>query len=330
MATLILQSLGCDVAAINTVQLSNHLGYGRARGSRTTPLEIIEIWAGLNEAGLNNFDILLSGYLPDESFIDSVLRIVRESRQNNRKNSKETLFWLLDPVMGDNGRFYVSETIIPAYKQALPYADLILPNHFEAEILSEVKILDVKTLETALSTLHSRFNVPHVIITSLNLTYPGVDKNSLIIAGSSMKSDKSPRIFIVKVPKIDCLFSGTGDMFSALTLVRFREAVCEIPGLTQVSHWLSLDSVRSIDLPLAKAAENVLASMHEILTISIKCRDEEMNAYYEMVGGVEAANANENASRKHKAALAKAAEVRISRNLPLLKYPMKMFNAIEL
>ena len=39
----------------------------------------------------------------------------------------------MDPVMGDNGKLYVNEDVIPAYKSLLPYAGLILPNQFEAE-----------------------------------------------------------------------------------------------------------------------------------------------------------------------------------------------------
>lgn len=35
--------------------------------------------------------------------------------------------------MGDLGRLYVSEDVVPAYKKAIRHADLILPNQFEAE-----------------------------------------------------------------------------------------------------------------------------------------------------------------------------------------------------
>ena len=35
--------------------------------------------------------------------------------------------------MGDNDRFYVSESVVPVYKSLLPYADLIVPNQFETE-----------------------------------------------------------------------------------------------------------------------------------------------------------------------------------------------------
>lgn len=56
-------------------------------------------------------------------------------------------------------------------------------------------------------------------------------------------------------------------MFSALMLVRMREAVYNTEGdLTERESWLSEDSVDALDLPLAKAAEKVLGSMHEVLT----------------------------------------------------------------
>ena len=40
---------------------------------------------------------------------------------------------VLDPVMGDQGRLYVNEDVVPVYKSLLRDADLILPNQFEAE-----------------------------------------------------------------------------------------------------------------------------------------------------------------------------------------------------
>ena len=40
---------------------------------------------------------------------------------------------VLDPVMGDEGRIYVDEDVIPAYKRLLRNADLILPNQFELQ-----------------------------------------------------------------------------------------------------------------------------------------------------------------------------------------------------
>jgi len=35
--------------------------------------------------------------------------------------------------MGDQGRLYVNDDVVPAYKKMIGHADLILPNQFEAE-----------------------------------------------------------------------------------------------------------------------------------------------------------------------------------------------------
>lgn len=41
--------------------------------------------------------------------------------------------------MGDLGRLYVNDDVVPAYKKTIHYADLILPNQFEAEYASSLK-----------------------------------------------------------------------------------------------------------------------------------------------------------------------------------------------
>jgi len=51
----------------------------------------------------------------------------------------------------DQGRLYVAGDIVPAYKNILRDADLILPNQFEAELLSGVTILSLPALATAAS-----------------------------------------------------------------------------------------------------------------------------------------------------------------------------------
>ena len=40
---------------------------------------------------------------------------------------------VLDPVMGDMGKLYVSPDVVPMYKSLLSHADLITPNQFETE-----------------------------------------------------------------------------------------------------------------------------------------------------------------------------------------------------
>ncbi|RKF60313.1 putative pyridoxal kinase C6F6.11c [Golovinomyces cichoracearum] len=326
MATMVMQSLGCDVAAINTVQFSNHLGYGQVKGTHASSSEIIEIWKGLQDLHLDDFQILLSGYLPDPQSVDAMAVIGQELRAKSKK-SPGRFFWIVDPIMGDNGKLYVSESMVPAYKSVLQNTDLILPNHFEAETLSGVKIDDEDTLKLAISIFHSRFAIPHILITSLVLKHRDEESSFLYVAGSSMTSSKTPRIFIIKIPRIDCQFSGTGDMFGALILVRLREAVHKSPGLENAPNWLSNDDVPSVELPLAKAAEKVAASIHEILCRSKARQDVETATYQKKIGSENETPDGKTESKRQRWTKAKAAEVQIVRNLQVLKEPAETFKA---
>jgi pyridoxine kinase len=42
--------------------------------------------------------------------------------------------------MGDQGRLYVDEGVVPAYKNLLRDADLLLPNQFEAEYVESINM----------------------------------------------------------------------------------------------------------------------------------------------------------------------------------------------
>lgn len=46
--------------------------------------------------------------------------------------------------MGDQGRLYVNDDVVPAYKKTIRHADLILPNQFEAESVHPVLVLYLK------------------------------------------------------------------------------------------------------------------------------------------------------------------------------------------
>lgn len=101
---------------------------------------------------------------------------------------------VLDPVMGDDGRLYVDPAIPSAYKTLLPQADLILPNCFEAEVLSDVKITDVPSLTQAITKLHDTYKVPHVVVTSVRLDKEtkvlNPNTETLAVVGSSRRSGK--------------------------------------------------------------------------------------------------------------------------------------------
>ncbi|KAI1376371.1 Ribokinase-like protein [Hypoxylon crocopeplum] len=280
IAVFVLQSMGCDVAALNTVQFSNHTGYKQWKGTRVSAHEITDLWEGLKQSYLDNFDMMLSGYVPGAAAVEAVGNIGKELRRKSEEAQKPgSFFWVLDPVMGDNGRLYVADDVVPAYKSLIHYADIILPNQFEAELLSGVKISDSASLEHAIQVLHQEYGVPHIVITSVSIpllssSSPETAVSAMSVVGSTMTSDRRPRLFKISFPVFDCYFSGTGDMFAALMVARMREAVSKYDGsngnangvkLGEKRSWLSQDDVSVTDLPLARAAEKVLASMHEVL-----------------------------------------------------------------
>ena len=76
--------------------------------------------------------MMLSGYIPGAEAVAAVGKIAKELKEKYQ-SSPGRFFWVLDPVMGDNGRLYVADEVVPAYKALVLYADLILPNQFEAE-----------------------------------------------------------------------------------------------------------------------------------------------------------------------------------------------------
>lgn len=182
----------------------------------------------------------------------------------------------------------------------------------------------MQTLTEAISALHAKYRVPHVMITSVSLPAPA-SAPSLFVIGSTMTSSAKSRIFQIEIPALDCFFSGTGDMFAALMLVRLCETVSTTPGLRQTDAWVSQDEVEAINLPLATAAEMTLASMQEVLTRTKEKRDLELEQYNSKVGARDS-GLHDNDKDSH-LRLTKAAEIRLVRNLDCLRNPQLKFKA---
>jgi pyridoxine kinase len=229
----------------------------------------------------------------------------------------------------------VAEDTVPVYKSLLKDADLILPNQFEAELLSDVKITDLATMKQAITKLHQAHRTPHILITSIRLpptasnTPTGQDEDlstsaNLSVIGSTVTSDMKPRLFRVTVPALPVFFSGTGDMFASLMVSRLRQAAHDAGVLTS-QHWRSPDDVAGPDLPLAKAAEKVLASMHAVLKDTAdhyfkaaeRLKEEEGGELNEGIG----AEASEEKAAERHLKLTRAAEVRVTRNVKALVNP---------
>jgi pyridoxine kinase len=178
------------------------------------------------------------------------------------------------------------------------------------------------SLAKAIQALHNTYRVPHVVITSVNLSAPDHPNGHLSVVGSSMTSQGQARLFKIVFPSIDCYFSGTGDMFAALMVIRMRQAVSEVDGLAAAPSWLSGDDTAAADLPLARAAERVLASMHELLTRT----NEGMRAVVERTRAA-LPDAERDDEAKLQLLRSKGAELQLVRNLDCLRNPTTRFQA---
>ena len=139
-ATFPLQRLGHEVWAVNTVEFSNHTGYGAWRG-RTAPADqVADIVAGIEALGmLSRCDALLTGYVGDAALGDVVLDTAAKVRAANAK-----AVWCCDPVLGDVDTGIYVKPGIDASSASAPsrLADLVTPNHFELEHLTGAQSLD--------------------------------------------------------------------------------------------------------------------------------------------------------------------------------------------
>ncbi|MBM3650284.1 MAG: pyridoxal kinase PdxY [Alphaproteobacteria bacterium] len=213
-ATFPLQRLGHEVWAVNTVEFSNHTGYGAWRG-RTAPADqVADIVAGIEALGfLSRCDALLTGYVGDAALGDVVLDTARRVRAANAK-----AIWCCDPVLGDiDTGIYVKPGIDTFFRErAIPLADLVTPNHFELEHLTGMK---VATMGEALAAARQLLRGPRLaLITSLRRADGPADQIEMIAVGRDAAwRVATPLIGFEIAP------NGTGDAVAALFAARWIE-----------------------------------------------------------------------------------------------------------
>jgi len=361
MATFCMQALGVDVSAINTVNFSNHTGYKQWKGDKTSPEMISQLYEGLSQSTLVDFDVLLSGYIPSADALKVVVKIARDLKLKRETMNPGAFFWVLDPVMGDQGRLYVSEEMVKGYKKAVSGGmegpDLVVPNGFELELISGVHLAggdtdqdggelerrptgdnyeaSLEKVREAMEVLHQRDSVRMVVVTSVRIKGKQ-QEGVLCVVGSEKKSDGSSRCFTVEVPVLDCYFSGTGDMFAGLMVARLREE-CSKAGTLRNRGWASDDQVPSTELPLAKATVTVLSSMSTVLEKTTDAKNREMHKYDHSNRRASVDPQDAEKQRQEEVdermlflAQTKAAEVRAVRNARDLIHPTVRYEAKEL
>ncbi len=201
-----LQAMGYDVWPVNTVQFSNHTGYGHWQGEIFSKEHIHQVILGLEELNLIPSCLaILSGYMGSEAICHEVLDTVKRFKAHN-----PALLYLCDPVIG-NQQCFVKPEVLEFFKKYL-VADIITPNQYEAEILSGIQIETISDLKAAAHYFQAK-GTQVVIITGVKLNDVAPDTLHIYGGQGNQHYLLAAREYTFPVPP-----SGTGDLFSAVFL----------------------------------------------------------------------------------------------------------------
>lgn len=207
-----LQRLGAEVWAINTVQFSNHTGYGDWTGDVFTGDAVRSLIKGIERRGaLARCDAVLSGYVGDSSIGATILDAVARVRTAN-----PNALYCCDPVIGDTEEgVYVRPGIPDLIRAAaLPVADIATPNQFELELLTGLPCTTLEHAKVAAAALQSKLRAtgPRIVLaTSLHTDATPANCIDLLAA-------EAGQCHLLRTERLPISPNGAGDVMAALFL----------------------------------------------------------------------------------------------------------------
>lgn len=220
-----LQRMGFEVWAINTVQFSNHTGYGKWRGQVYSGDSVRELIEGIEERGaLSKCDGVLSGYMGDAGIGEAILDGVQWA-----KAARPGCLYCCDPVIGDVGRGIFVRPGIPEFMRdkAVPAADIITPNHFELEYLSGMTVRDLGAVKQALAKVHD-LGPRTIMVTSVVLNDTPSDTVDILVSSGG-------ELLRVRTPMLPISVNGAGDAIAALFFGKFLKTGSARAALTHAA-----------------------------------------------------------------------------------------------
>lgn len=232
-----LELLGFEVDAIHTVQFSNHTGYKVFKGPKLDDNDFKSILQGLELNNFMNYSHLLTGYIGNEKNLLIIKDLVKKLKEKNE------IIYTLDPVMGDyidgQGKLYVPKELIPIYQELIGYSDLILPNRYEAECLTGMKIENEEDALKSIEILH-KLGAKKVVLKSLEF-----EKGYLQLIASNQQER-----YKILVPRKSGYYSGTGDLIASLLMAT-------ITSLNQDNFQLAFErAVSGVQMVIENTPEN--------------------------------------------------------------------------
>lgn len=225
----VLAACGAECCPLPTAVLSNHTGPEFARPYvRDLSQAIPPLWQSWKAQGIS-FDGIGIGYLASQEQIQMVSQLI------DGLKGPDTLV-LLDPVMGDNGRFYTG--FGPEFAQELRRlcgkSDVILPNLTEARFLlgdfAPPEQYDQDFCRNTAQALADS-GAKWVILTGLDCL-PG--QVSCLICRCETGATQ-----FIHQPRLSGRYHGTGDLFAAACLGLLLQGKTLPDAVRQAGHFVS-------------------------------------------------------------------------------------------
>ena len=214
-----LQRMGVEVWPVNTVQFSNHTGYGQWQGRVFDADMIREVVGGIAKRNvLGECDGVLSGYMGGADIGAAILEAVATVKAANPSAK-----YCCDPVIGDVGRGIFVREGIPEFmkEKAVPAADVITPNQFELEYLAGRECKKLAEVLTSVKSVHE-LGPGVVLVTSLHVEDTPENSIDLLVSGGEKR-------FRLRTPRLQLVVNGAGDAIAALFFAHYlREGKIDV------------------------------------------------------------------------------------------------------
>lgn len=202
----ILSYMGIQVCPFPTAVLSTHTG-GFKDFSFVDLTDSMEDYMNHWKKENIEFDCIYSGFLGSPEQADIILDFVKKFKNNSN-------IVVVDPVMGDDGKFYstIDENMVHKMKNLIKKADIITPNLTEATYLlgqkytKDIEEEKVKKMSVDLSNIGPKI----VVITSI----PNIHISDNIDVFAYDRDDH--KFWKIGCKYIPADFPGTGDMFTSV------------------------------------------------------------------------------------------------------------------
>jgi pyridoxine kinase len=210
VTSMVAAQMNIPLAAVNTINLVTHPGYGIIAGGSISDTNFKAILTAMPKLDFwDEVGLISTGYMARQQQVHDVAEMIKTAASEH-----SALPVLIDPAFGDHGRLYGDVAIADAIRShLLPLARITTPNCFEAAWLTGIDIQNADDAKrAALTMLNTYPQLDAVIITGIIADAAnGAKCLDIMHMRDSQYEHKAPKL--IHHPQG---FSGGGDLFAAL------------------------------------------------------------------------------------------------------------------